>query len=143
MFLFDVPVNYWGVLVAALILYILGALWYSPLLFGDTCMPKKECSLPDDKKKCCYSKVSGYIGEFINSLLIAYVLAVFIEISEADQVVEGITVAIWAWLGFIITTHFSAVLWNKKPFNEYLIHMCFLLIGFIVMGAAIMWMGIP
>ena len=143
MYLSDVPVNYWGVLAAALILYILGALWYSPLLFGETCMPKEACNLPDEHKKCCcYSKVGAYIGELVSSLLIAYVLALFIEISQAEKVVEGITVAIWFWIGFIITTHFSGVLWNQRPFKHYLIHMSFLLIGFIAMGAAIIWMDV-
>lgn len=144
MFLDDVPVNYWGVLVAAILLYVLGALWYSPLLFGDCCIKNDEPLQPGDKEKsCCYGKIGAYIGEFICSLVIAFVLALFIAVSDAEKIVEGIAVAIWAWLGFIATTHLSNVFWRQRTFKHYLVHVSFLLIGFIAMGAAIMWMGIP
>lgn len=155
MYLDDIPINYWGVLVAAVVYYILGAIWYSPYLFGD-CSNKKEgccptsepknkeecCAVGESKKSECGCKIAAYIGQFIISLVIAYVLALFIEISQAEQVVEGITVAFWAWLGFIATTHFSPVLWGRKSFKNYLVHAGFLLLGFIVMGAVIILVGV-
>lgn len=150
MFLDDVPVNYWAVLVAGLVFYILGAIWYLPGLFGKCCFKKDECcattstGCPVGEAKpseCSSSKVGAYIGEFFICLVIAYILALFIEISQADQIVEGITVAIWAWLGFVATTHLSAVLWGFKPFKVYLINAAFLLLGFILMGGILVYMG--
>lgn len=144
MFLGDIPVNYWAVLVAAIVFYILGAIWYSPLLFAGTCMKQEEPGMTEEQKKACSKcRATGFVGEFICSLVIAFVLALFIQISEAETVIEGITVALWAWLGFIVTTHLSGVFWGNRTFKHYLVHVVFLLIGFIVMGAILIGMGVP
>ena len=142
MYLDDVPMNYWGVLVAAIVLYVLGAFWYLPCFFGK-CTGKHESGMTEaDKDASSRSKIGAYIGEFLICLVIAFVLALFIEVSQAEEVVEGITVAIWAWLGFIVTTHLSAVIWGHKPLKAYFIHVGFLLVGFIAMGATIILMGV-
>ena len=142
MFLDDVPINYWAVLVAAIVFYILGAIWYLPCFFGKGCVKLEEGTTEESKKSCSRCMIGAYIGEFIISLVIAFVLALFIEVSQAEEIVEGITVAFWAWLGFIATTHLSAVLWGHKHLKGYFIHVGFLLVGFIVMGAVIMAMGV-
>lgn len=144
MFLDDVPINYWGVLAAGVLLYVMGAIWYLPCFFGESCSKERVCAIDEEKKGNCSSccKVTAYVGEFFICLVIAYVLALFIEISQAEQIVEGITVALWAWFGFIATTHLSAVIWGKCPFKAYLSHAGFLLIGFAAMGALIIYMGV-
>lgn len=149
MYLDDVPVNYWAVLIAAVVFYILGAIWYLPGLFGNSCFKPEECCSTESKECCppgeekkCKCKTGAYIGEFFVCLVIAYVLALFITVSQADEVIEGIAVAVWAWFGFIATTHLSAVLWGFKPFKVYLINAAFLLLGFILMGGIIAYMGI-
>jgi threonine/homoserine/homoserine lactone efflux protein len=139
MFLDDVPINYWGVLVAAIVYFIVGCIWYSPLLFGN------QWGRHDEKLETKHGylrQASSYIGELIISLIIAYVLALFIQISQANEIVEGITVALWVWIGFIATTHFSAVLWARKTIEHFFIHASFMLVGLIAMGAVIIYMGV-
>jgi hypothetical protein len=129
MFLDDIPINYTAVLVAAIIYYIIGLIWYSPWIFGNQWGRHEEHSST--------YQIASYIAEFIISLIIAYVLALFIEISGAEEIVEGVTTALWIWVGFIATTHFSAVLWGRKTIKHFFIHACFMLIGLIAMGAVI------
>jgi hypothetical protein len=139
MFLDDVPVNYLAVLIAALVYYVIGAIWYSRFLFGNRWMKHHENEIPVEPQQkhilCC---IGSYVGEFIISLVLAYVLALFIELSQAEEVVEGVIVAIWVWIGFIATTHFSAVLWGRKTVKSFFIHAVFMLLGLIAMGAVIM-----
>ena len=139
MFLDDVPVNYLAVLVAALVYYMIGALWYAPFFFGNRWMKHHENEVPVEPQQkhtlCC---IGSYVGEFIISLILAYVLALFIEISQAGEIVEGIAIALWVWIGFIATTHFSAVLWGRKTVKSFFIHAGFMLLGLIAMGAVIM-----
>lgn len=139
MFLDDVPVNYLAVLVAALVYYVIGALWYAPFFFGNRWMKHHENEVPVEPQQkhtlCC---IGSYAGEFIISLILAYVLALFIEISQAGEIVEGIAIALWVWIGFIATTHFSAVLWGRKTVKSFFIHAGFMLLGLIAMGAVIM-----
>lgn len=141
MFLDDVPINYLGVLIAAIIYFIIGAIWYSPFLFGNQCEKRNENfeNVEEGKVRCCSCKAGSFIGEFFVSLIIAYVLALFIQISRAGEIVEGITIAFWIWLGFVATTHFSAVLWDRKTVKHYLIHTGFMLVGFLSMGAFLIY----
>jgi hypothetical protein len=138
MFLDDVPVNYFAVLAAAIAYFVIGAIWYAPCCFGHRWMKRHENEPPVEIEKNVLSYIGSYVGEFIISLIIAYVLTLFIQLSQADGVVEGITVALWVWIGFIATTHFSAVLWARKTLKSFFIHAGFMLLGLITMGAIIM-----
>lgn len=146
MFLDDVPVNYPTVLLAAIVYFVIGAIWYSPFLFGRykshehiAPMPENVTTPPDVKQKHWLRLIGPYIGEFIIALIIAYVLTLFIQISQAEEIAEGIAVALWVWIGFIATTHFSAVLWDRKTVYHFFIHAGFMLVGFLAMGAIIIY----
>lgn len=137
MFLSDVSVTYSAVLIAALVYFILGSIWYAPFLFGHRSVKHDE-ACPTDKE-CCGCHVISYAGEFILDLVIAYILAVVIQLSQATEITEGMSVAIWMWIGFVATTHFSAVLWGRKTLKSFFIHACFMLIGFMAMGATLIY----
>lgn len=137
MFLNDVSVTYSAVLAAAIVYFILGAIWYAPFLFGHRSVKHDEaCSTG---KECCGCHIVAYIGEFILDFVIAYILAVVIQLSQATEIIEGMSVAIWMWIGFVATTHFSAVLWGRKTLKSFFIHACFMLIGFMAMGATLIY----
>lgn len=142
MFLDDVPVSYLTVLIAALVYFILGAIWYAPFLFGNRWMKHHENEVIDETQHTHYLRLIGsYISEFIISLILAYVLTLFIQLSQAEEVIEGIVVALWVWIGFIATTHFSAVIWGRKTVKSFFIHAGFMLVGLIAMGAVITYLG--
>lgn len=128
----DVPVSGLGVFIAAIVYFVIGAIWYAPFLFGPECIVRHDTL--DESHKKCPCKFSACIGEFITALIIAYVTAIFIQISQADEVIEGLTIAFWIWLGFIATTHFSAVLWGRKSIKHYFIHVGFMLVGLLAIG---------
>lgn len=141
MYLDDVPVNYWGVLAAAMIYFIIGLIWYAPFAFGNK-GGRHDGKIEEQSQQGFFTRTIGpYIGEFIISFIIAYILALFIQISQADEIVEGVSVALWAWIGFIATTHFSSVLWARKTLEHFFIHAGFMLVGLVAMGAVIMYIG--
>lgn len=122
--------NYEAIFVCSIIYLLLGALWYSPILFG-----KQWISLTGLQEKDMKGSVRAYIGGFFVALYISVVLSMFIYKTQALTALEGALVGFWAWFGFIATTHFSGVIWEKKPFNLYLIHVVFLLIMLVISGA--------
>jgi hypothetical protein len=140
MYLDDVPIDYLGVLLAAIAYFIIGFIWYAPFAFGNK-RERDEKSKVQNQEGFFTRKIGSYIGEFIISLIIAYVLALFIQISQADGVVEGVSVALWTWIGFIATTHFSSVLWARKTLEHFFIHAGFMLVGLVAMAAVIMYIG--
>lgn len=140
MFLDDIPINYLGVFFAAIAYFILGAIWYAPGVFGHRSLKHDHDDSQFSAAHRQFPKtLNSYIGEFFISLVIAYILALFIEISQAEHLAEGLTVAFWIWIGFIATTHFSAVLWSRKTIKSFFIHSSFILVGLLAMAAILMF----
>ena len=130
-----VDINYWAVLVSALVAFGIGAVWYS-LLFGKKWMElmninPNRVNKPEMKKKA----TRGYIIMFIALLVMAYILAHFVDYTEANSIVEGMAAGFWIWLGFLATTMIGSFLWEDKPFALYLINVGHYLVVLLVMGA--------
>lgn len=121
-------VNLLSVLLAALLFVLIGWGWYSPPLFGGTCQLTEEQK--NDKTGC----MRGMIGSFIAGLVIAYVLSMFMTWLHIVTLIDGAVLGFFIWLGFLVTTHLSSVLWGGRPLKEYIVHMGYLLVAFLVMG---------
>ncbi|MBI2669285.1 DUF1761 domain-containing protein [Candidatus Woesearchaeota archaeon] len=127
-----VEINYWAVLVAAIVSYILGALWHSPLLFGKLWMRLSKVQDTEETKK---HMAKSYILTFLTVLVMSYVLAHFVDYAEATTLVGGLLAGFWAWLGFVATIELGAVLWENKPFGLYLFGASYHLVSLLLMGA--------
>lgn len=130
-------VNLLVVLGAGIASMVIGFLWYGPL-FGKMWMElsgfKKENM---DKMK--NSAQMGYAGQFVASLVMAFVLAVFIsEVKgippESSKFWWALTTGFLAWLGFIATTTLGSVLWEGKSVKLYLFNNVYNLLNLLVMA---------
>lgn len=117
------------VIIAAVVYLIAGAIWYSPLLFGNA-VGKKALSLQKNKWLC-------YLGQLIVAIIISFFLALLLAFIGATSTMDGIYVGIGVWFGFVATTKFSGVIWRKKGFKLFCIHAGFELVGFCILGAII------
>ena len=93
----NIYINHWAVFTCAIVSFIIGALWFSPLLFYRTW--QKENNLSDeDITKINHAKV--YSISFILALIISYNLAFFLGDSKTDWL-WGTTAGFLAgvWLG--------------------------------------------
>lgn len=129
-----VNINYWAVLVSSIVGMIIGAVWYSPLLFGKAWMKLMNF----DKKKLNETKKKGmgksYLIMFIALLLMSYILADFVDYVGATTVRGALQLALWLWLGFFVTTMISSVLWEGKSTKLYLINVFHYLVVLGVMS---------
>ncbi|MDP3742402.1 MAG: DUF1761 domain-containing protein [Candidatus Micrarchaeota archaeon] len=131
-------VNYIAMLGAAIASMIIGFLWYGPL-FGKIWMDlsgfKKE-----DMGKMKTSAQTGYVVQFIASIVMAFVLAILIPetrgiILESSRFWNALGIAFIGWLGFIATTTLGSVLWEGKPVKLYLLNNAYHLVSLLVMAA--------
>ncbi len=127
-----VNINNTAVLVAAIVSMVIGGLWYSPLLFGNLWMKLNKVSMG---KKKSMGKI--YLAQFITLWVMIYVLAHYVAYANATTVSEGILAGFWAWLGFIATMSFGAVLWQGKSFKAWLLDNAHNLLVLAISGAII------
>ena len=125
--------NYWAVLVAAIVGYILGAVWYSPVLFGRQWMKLMGIN-QKDSKTMHKTAWKGYVGMFITLLVMAYILAHFVAYTEATTFLLGAVTGFWIWLGFLATTMMGSIFWENKSFRLYLINVGHYLVVLLLMG---------
>ena len=127
-----VDINYLAVFVAAAAAMAIGFLWYGPL-FGNQW--KKLMNFTDKgMKEMKMTPVQAMIGGFISTLIMSYILAHFVDYTQAATFMDGAVAGTWIWLGFIATVQFGSVLWEGKPAKLYVINTTHYLVALIVMG---------
>ena len=89
---------------------------------------------PEEEKK---DKGMAFAGATANALIMSYVLVKLSAHLGVTNMVSGATLGFWLWLGFILTCHFSAVLWAKKSFKAFLIDASCMLVTLLLMGGAV------
>jgi len=133
-------INLVAVLAAGIANMVIGALWYSPILFGRKWMAvigKSDTELEEMKKE---GMTKAYVLSFISALVMAYALALFVGFVDAVTIWDGVKVGLYAWLGFIATTSLATVLFEQRPFGLYFINNGFNLVALLVMGTIlVMW----
>ena len=103
-------VNIWAVLVAAVAQFIIGAIWYTPI-FGRVWVKIHSFDKlkPATQKEMQKQMMPLLVWQFIASVVTAYVLAHFIK---TQPEVVWWHLALWVWLGFMVTTQVGAVLFG-------------------------------
>ena len=130
----NVDVNYLAVLVSAIVSFIIGGLWYSPLLFGNAWMKSGGFSEKNIEKAKKKGMGKLYFITFIASLLMAFVLSHFVQYLTAQTFSEGMQAGFWIWLGFIVPVLLGGVLWEGKSLKFYLINIAYWLVNLIIIG---------
>jgi len=128
-------INYAAVLVSALVYWILGGLWYSPLLFGGKFIEIMRWS-PEQLARIEAEGAGLQLAlAFVGSLVAAYVLAHIVRYTSGESALAGAKTGLWLWLGFIVTTNLNTVFFEFRPLGLYLINISYHLFAFLSMGA--------
>ncbi len=120
-------INILAVIVAAIVHMGVGLIWYMPKVFGDAWANLAKADLKPSSR---WMPV-GLIGH----LLLALVLAIIVNLAHATTLVDGLFIGILVWLGFIVTLEIGELIWEKIPFNLFLVRVGNHLIGLGLAGA--------
>lgn len=127
----NVHVDFFTVLIAAVLNMVIMFLWYSKWLFGPTWL-----KLSKTKEMGSGEKVN-FLYSFLIALVIAYFIAFFECFMGVTSVSDGMFVGFCLWLGFVATTQIGTVIWSKNPFKVFLLDTGAKLLSFLVMGGVI------
>ncbi len=134
-------VNFLAVVVAGLVAMVIGALWYSPMLFGKSWMKMVGMSAKDMKAAKAAGMSKYYAIALLGQFVMAYVLSVVLGVFSPESMIEALKIGFWMWLGFIATTTISGVLWEKKPLKLYVLNNAYSLVVLVVMAGVLFKMG--
>ena len=139
-----VIVNYWAVIVGAVVSFVLGGLWYGPI-FGKKWMAMMKFTPESMASAKAKGMGKSYAMMFIGSLVMSYVLFHFIAyavgFSQQGGAMVGAVGGFWAWLGFIVPVTMGSVLWEGRSWSLWIINAGYYLVGLVLVGAILAaWM---
>jgi hypothetical protein len=123
-------VNYLAVAAAALSMFLIGGLWYSPLLFHRMWM--KANGFKETDVKGGEGKIFGLA--FLFSLLMAANLAAFLAGPDTN-LAWGATAGLLAGLGWVALGIGIVALFERRSWTYILVNGGYFVVSFTVMGA--------
>jgi hypothetical protein len=126
----DVDLNWVAIIVATIIPMVLGALWYSPLLFADRWMR----AVGRTREELGDASL-GYLLSAIGAFLSAYVLARVVKWAEVDDLWNGALVGVFVWAGFVATVLGVTTFFAGRSRTLWLINSGYQLVSLVLMGA--------
>lgn len=122
------------VLIAAVAAFLIGALWYSPVLFAGAWV-RAHGHTPERLSAMQANAVRAYAGSLVAYVLMASVLRLLLHHIGADSAADGAAWGFHAWLGFALPIGFTAYLYSGKPVASFLIDAGYQLVYMTIMGA--------
>lgn len=121
-------INLWGVLLATAVGFVIGGLWYSPILFAGPWM--RATGLTDEDLEGG-NKLKIFGGAAVLILIAAFNLAAFLgeDPSLAWGATAGLLTAIWVACAFGVV-----YLFEHRPLAQFLINAGYWVVTFTVIG---------
>ena len=123
-----------AILSAAVAAWLIGALWYSPVMFAKAWVAAHNYTAEQvAAMRVMQGKVIGMT--LVAMILMAAVLQIFLRHLGADSPADGMKWAFHAWLGFAVPLGYIAHLYSHKRIAAWLIDLGYQLVYLLVMGA--------
>lgn len=131
-------INWLAILVSGIVIFMLGGLWYSPVLFA-----KRWIALQNKTEEQMRAEAAAanmplmYASAFLTGLIIAWAMAmVFAHIADdmPMNAAHGALFGALLWLGFAATTSYATALFSGKPRQLWLIDSAYNLVSFVLAG---------
>jgi len=126
--------NWLAIAVAAVAAFLIGGLWYSPILFAKQWMLANL--IPTDQMAAMKAAAPrAYAVSVVCFFVMAFVMEMFINHLGLGTLKGGIGVAFHCWLGFAATIGLTANMYSNKPILAYFIDTGYQLVYMLAMGA--------
>lgn len=129
-------VNVWAILAATAAAFVIGGLWYSPVLFGKVWM-RVNGFRDEDLAKGGQAKIFGLA--FVLTLVMAANLAIFLADAKTNTA-WGATAGFLAGFGWVAMGLAVIALFERRSWKYVLVNGGYMVVAFVVMGTILgMW----
>jgi hypothetical protein len=129
----SVDINWLAVAVAAVVTFLIGGLWYSPILFGK--LWTRLHGYTDQQLEAMKQGAGKAYGlSFVAYLVMAGVMAVLVDWTGAAGAAEGACLGSTVWLGFAATIGLTATLFSNRSLGTWLLDAGYQLVYLVAQG---------
>jgi hypothetical protein len=125
--------NWIAVIVSAVVYFVLGALWYSPMLFANQFMKYRGLT-----KEQIQSEGSGnpveYLFVLVINLILALVVAIVVRLAGAATLVDGAAVGLMLALGIAAVSTLTYTIFSGPHRALWVIYTGYQALGLVIMG---------
>ncbi len=114
---------------------IIGALWYSPLMFMKKWKELAFKNSPPTDAEMKKDMPKAMLGMVVVLLFKACVLGKVLSIMGVADAMTGAQYGLWLGVGFIATSFADSVFFERKPVKLFLINAGYHMVSMTVMGA--------
>lgn len=125
-------INWLAVIVAGVLYFGIGALWYSPVLFAKPFIRYREITQGKMEQG---GQPIEYLFTLVLDLAAALVLALFVRMAGAITLLDGIGVGLLTAVGFALTTALTFTIYSGPHKMLWAIYSGYVLVAFALMGA--------
>lgn len=124
-------INWLAVFAAALSAFVIGGLWYSPVLFGKIWMQANGFTV---EQVAGFNKARAFVGSFIFALVMSANLAAFLA-DPKTTITWGMTAGLLAGLGWVATGIGIIALFENRSWTYIFVNGGYHIVAFVTMGA--------
>ena len=124
----SVDINWWAVLVAALLNMVLGSIWYRPEAFGKPWEKLTGRKMGGDNANV------GYGISAVGALLQAFIFVHFVRYAGDTTFWKGLVTGFWLWLGFVAVVMATNVAFEGRPWKLWKINAGYFLVVLLING---------
>jgi hypothetical protein len=124
-------INWLAVVAAALSTFVVGVLWYSPVLFGKVWLKANGFT---EAQAQSFNKARAFGGAFLLALVMSANLAMFLA-DPTTTLLWGMTAGALAGVGWVAAGLAVVALFENRSWSYILVNGGYLIVSFVLMGA--------
>lgn len=129
--------NWWAILVAAVVQWLIGWIWYGPL-FGKQWMAMMGYTKENmNNQPGMLSPAKAMALGLVSAIIMSIVVGVAFLYLPLPSIWCGALTGGIIWLGFIATTMINSVIFEGKKFKLFALNSGYYLVALMVMGAIV------
>lgn len=132
-----IDVNLVAIVAATVVTMAIATVWYSPSVFGKRWM--KDVGITDEdieaKKQGMWKR---FLAASVAQFIVLYILSFFLVIADAFDGTTAIGAAVWITI-LVAGVSVSAVIWEKKTLQYFLINAGYAAVTLVGGGAIIFY----
>jgi hypothetical protein len=124
------PVNWLAIAVSVIANFVIGGIWYSPLLFVKPWLKMSGV----DKQVFDAGLPKALLGDLFSAIAIALVLNQVMRWSGVIGLGSGLLVSVFIWVGFVVSVLITQVTYERRPFAFFAISAGYRFVTLMAMG---------